>query len=101
MAARQRPRQQPARQRLQDVVVALRPGSTSAQKAGGGRHQGHEPGRGGEMGDVVMVLAPDELQRRSTTPTSSRICATARDRLRARLSIHFRLIELARTWTCS
>ncbi len=45
-----------------DVVVALRPGSTSAQKAEAAGIKVMNPAEAAKWADVVMVLAPDELQ---------------------------------------
>ena len=45
-----------------DVVVALRPGSASAQKAEAVGIKVLTPAEAAKWADVVMVLAPDELQ---------------------------------------
>ncbi|MGH7092603.1 MAG: ketol-acid reductoisomerase [Stellaceae bacterium] len=77
-----------------DVVVALRPGSTSAQKAEAAGIKVMNPAEAAKWADVVMVLAPDELQ-------AALYSADLRDNMREGtalafahgLSIHFRLIE--------
>jgi len=45
-----------------DVVVALRPGSTSVQKAEAAGIKVLKPAEAAKWADVVMVLTPDELQ---------------------------------------
>src|SRR5258708_35561238 len=47
---------------VKDVVVALRPGSGSAQKAEGAGFKGMSNSEAAKWADIVMVLAPDELQ---------------------------------------
>src|SRR5438270_12772308 len=47
---------------VKEVVVALRPGSTSAQKAEAAGIKVMTPTDAAKWADVVMVLAPDELQ---------------------------------------
>src|ERR1700760_2661465 len=79
---------------VKDVVVALRPGSASAQKAENAGFKVMTNAEAAKWADIVMVLAPDE-RRAQLYPTD------LRDNMRqvpARavahgLSIHFRLIE--------
>src|ERR1700730_12284387 len=47
---------------VKEVVVALRPGSDSAQKAGNAGLKVLTPVGAAKWADLVMVLAPDELQ---------------------------------------
>jgi len=47
---------------VKDVVVALRPGSPSAQKAEGAGFKVMTNAEAAKWADIVMVLAPDELQ---------------------------------------
>ncbi|MBM3585160.1 MAG: ketol-acid reductoisomerase [Alphaproteobacteria bacterium] len=47
---------------VKDVVVALRPGSPSAKKAKDAKFEVKTPAEAAKASDVVMVLAPDELQ---------------------------------------
>ena len=79
---------------VKDIVVALRPGSASAQKAETAGLKVVTPAEAAKWADIVMVLAPDELQAQLYT-------ADLRDNMREGtalavahgLSIHFRLIE--------
>jgi ketol-acid reductoisomerase len=77
-----------------DVVVALRPGSTSAQKAEAAGIKVLTPSEAAKWADVVMVLAPDELQaalyNSELKPNMREGAAIA---FAHGLSIHFRLIE--------
>ncbi len=77
-----------------DVVVALRPGSASAQKAEGAGIKVMNPAEAAKWADVVMVLAPDELQaalyNSDLKPNMREGTAIA---FAHGLSIHFRLIE--------
>ena len=77
-----------------DVVVALRPGSSSAQKAEAAGIKVMMPAEAAKWADVVMVLAPDELQAalyNSDLKTNMREGAAIA--FAHGLSIHFRLIE--------
>ena len=47
---------------VKDVVIALRPNSPSAEKAKGADFTVKLPSEAAEWADVVMILAPDELQ---------------------------------------
>src|SRR5204862_3899397 len=47
---------------VKDVVVALRPGSGSAQKAEAAGFKVMTNAEAAKWADIVMVLAPDELQ---------------------------------------
>src|ERR1700681_4678847 len=77
-----------------DVVVALRPGSTSVQKAEAAGIKVMTSAEAAKWADVVMVLAPDELQaalynsdlKPNMRPGTALAFAHG-------LSIHFRLIE--------
>jgi ketol-acid reductoisomerase len=77
-----------------DMVVALRPGSASAQKAEAAGIKVMNPTDAAKWADVVMVLAPDELQAAlynadlKTNMRPGTALAFAHG-----LSIHFRLIE--------
>jgi ketol-acid reductoisomerase len=77
-----------------DVVVALRPGSASAQKAEAAGIKVLNPAEAAKWADVVMVLAPDELQAAlyngDLKPNMREGTAIA---FAHGLSIHFRLIE--------
>jgi ketol-acid reductoisomerase len=77
-----------------DVVVALRPGSASAQKAEAVGIKVMKPAEAAKWADVVMVLAPDELQaalyNSDLKPNMREGTAIA---FAHGLSIHFRLIE--------
>jgi ketol-acid reductoisomerase len=77
-----------------DVVVALRPGSASAQKAEAVGIKVLTPAEAAKWADVVMVLAPDELQaalyNSDLKPNMREGTAIA---FAHGLSIHFRLIE--------
>jgi ketol-acid reductoisomerase len=77
-----------------DVVVALRPGSASAQKAEAVGIKVLKPAEAAKWADVVMVLAPDELQaalyNSDLKPNMREGTAIA---FAHGLSIHFRLIE--------
>jgi ketol-acid reductoisomerase len=77
-----------------DVVVALRPGSATAQKAEVVGIKVMTPAEAAKWADVVMVLAPDELQAQiynaELKPNMREGTALA---FAHGLSIHFRLIE--------
>jgi ketol-acid reductoisomerase len=79
---------------VKDVVVALRPGSTSAQKAEAVNLKVMTPAEAAKWADVVMVLAPDELQ---SALYNSELKNNMREgsalAFAHGLSIHFRLIE--------
>ena len=79
---------------VKDVVVALRPGSASAQKAEAAGIKVMTPAEAAKWADVVMVLAPDELQaalyNSDLKPNMREGSAIA---FAHGLSIHFRLIE--------
>ncbi len=79
---------------VKDVVVALRPGSPSVQKAENAGFRVMTNSEAAKWADIVMVLAPDELQAalyngelRSNMREGTAL-AVAHG-----LSIHFRLIE--------
>src|SRR5712664_912896 len=77
-----------------NVVVALRPGSLSAQKAEGAGIKVMTTAEAAKWADVIMVLAPDELQaalyNADLRPNMREGTALA---FAHGLSIHFRLIE--------
>ena len=77
-----------------EVVVALRPGSASTQKAENAGIKVLSPPEAAKWADVVMVLAPDELQaalyNNDLKPNMRPGTALA---FAHGLSIHFRLIE--------
>ena len=79
---------------VKEVVVALRPGSASAQKAEAVGLKVLTPAEAAKWADVVMVLAPDELQaalyNADIRPNMREGTALA---FAHGLSIHFRLIE--------
>ena len=79
---------------VKDVVVALRPGSASAVKAETAGIKVLTPAEAAKWADVVMVLAPDELQaalyNSDLKPNMREGTALA---FAHGLSIHFRLIE--------
>src|ERR1700682_5832650 len=79
---------------LKDVVVALRPGSASIQKAENAGLKVMTNSEAAKWADLVMVLAPDELQAGLYTselrPNMRQGTALA---VAHGLSIHFRLIE--------
>jgi ketol-acid reductoisomerase len=79
---------------VKDVVVALRPGSPSAQKAENAGFKVLTNSEAAKWADIVMVLAPDELQAglysNELRPNMREGTALA---VAHGLSIHFRLIE--------
>jgi ketol-acid reductoisomerase len=79
---------------VKEVVVALRPGSASAQKAEAAGIEVMTPAEAAKWADVVMVLAPDELQaalyNSDIRPNMREGTALA---FAHGLAIHFRLIE--------
>jgi ketol-acid reductoisomerase len=79
---------------VKDVVVALRPGSASAQKAEAAGIKVMTPAEAAKWADVVMVLAPDELQAALyNTDLRPNMRDGAAIAFAHGLSIHFRLIE--------
>ena len=79
---------------VKDVVVALRPGSPSAQKAENAGFKVMTNSEAAKWADIVMILAPDELQaglyNNELKPNMREGSALA---VAHGLSIHFRLIE--------
>jgi ketol-acid reductoisomerase len=79
---------------VKEVRVALRPGSPSVKKAENAGVSVLSPGKAAEWADVVMVLAPDELQAKlyseDLAPHMKQGAALA---FAHGLNIHFRLIE--------
>jgi ketol-acid reductoisomerase len=77
-----------------DVVVALRPGSPSAQKAENAGFRVMTNAEAAKWADIVMILAPDELQaalyNAELKPNMREGTALA---VAHGLSVHFRLIE--------
>ena len=47
---------------VKDVRIALKPGSATIKKAEGGGFKVMTPAEGAKWADIIMVLAPDELQ---------------------------------------
>ena len=77
-----------------NVVVALRPGSASAQKAESAGIKVMTPAEAAKWADVVMVLAPDELQAGIyNTDLKPNMREGAAIAFAHGLSIHFKLIE--------
>src|SRR5215469_9368218 len=79
---------------VKEVRIALRPGSTTAAKAEGAGFTVMDPASAAAWADVVMVLAPDELQgalyREQLAPNLKKGAALA---FAHGLNIHFKLIE--------
>ena len=79
---------------VKDIVVALRPGSPSGQKAENAGFKVMTNAEAAKWADIVMVLAPDELQaalyNNELKPNMRKGTALA---VAHGLSIHFRLIE--------
>src|ERR1700761_8903706 len=79
---------------VKDVRIALRPGSATAVKAEGAGFTVMDPAAAAAWADVVMVLAPDELQgalyRDHLEPNMKKGAALA---FAHGLNIHFKLIE--------
>jgi len=79
---------------VKDVRIALRPGSATAAKAEGAGFTVMDPSAAAAWADLVMVLAPDELQgaiyRDSLAPNLKQGAALA---FAHGLNIHFKLIE--------
>jgi ketol-acid reductoisomerase len=79
---------------VKDVRIALRPGSATAAKAEGAGFNVMDPAAAAAWADVVMVLAPDELQgalyREQLAPNLKQGAALA---FAHGLNIHFKLIE--------
>jgi ketol-acid reductoisomerase len=79
---------------VKDVAIALRAGSASAKKAEGEKLRVMTPAEAAKWADIVMILAPDELQADLYTQD-------LKDNMRQGtalafahgLNIHFRLIE--------
>jgi ketol-acid reductoisomerase len=79
---------------VKDVVIALRPGSNSVKKAEGAKFKVMPVGEAAAWADLVMILAPDELQG---DIYRNEIAANIRDGAALAfahgLNIHFNLIE--------
>ncbi len=79
---------------VKDVAVALRPGSATVKKAEGEKLKVLSPSEAAKWADVVMILAPDELQadiytnelKDNLRPGSALAFAHG-------LNVHFKLIE--------
>ncbi len=77
-----------------DVAVALREGSGSAKKAEGAGFKVMSPADAAKWADVVMVLAPDEIQRDLySDELEPNMNAGAAIAFAHGLNIHFNLIE--------
>ena len=79
---------------VKDVAVALRPGSASVKKAEDAKFKVMTPAEAAKWADIVMVLAPDELQAKlyndDLKPNMRPGTAIA---FAHGLNIHFKLIE--------
>src|ERR1700761_5603992 len=79
---------------VRDIVIGLRPGSPSAEKAEKVQFKVMEPGKAAAYADVVMILTPDELQasiyKEQLAPHLKKNAALA---FAHGLNIHFNLIE--------
>ena len=79
---------------VRDIVIGLRPGSTSAEKAMKVQFKVMAPAEAAAWADVVMILTPDELQgaiyREHLAPHLKKNAALA---FAHGLNIHFNLIE--------
>jgi ketol-acid reductoisomerase len=79
---------------VKDVVVALRPGSSSAPKAEAAGFKVLPPSEAAEWAEVVMVLAPDELQADLYRgQLAEKLRQGAALAFAHGFAIHFRLIE--------
>jgi ketol-acid reductoisomerase len=79
---------------VKDIVVALRPGSASARKAENVGLTVVTPAEAAKWADIVMVLAPDELQAQLYSADLREYMHEGTALAVAHgLSIHFRLIE--------
>ena len=79
---------------VKEVVVALRPGSGSAKKAEDAGFKVMTAADAAKWGDVVMVLAPDEIQRDLyATELGPNMRPGAAIAFAHGLAIHFNLIE--------
>ena len=79
---------------VKDLVVALRPGSGSTAKAEGAGFKVMTPAEAAQWADVVMVLAPDELQSELyENQLKDNLKQGAALAFAHGLSIHFNLIE--------
>ncbi|MBL8670625.1 MAG: ketol-acid reductoisomerase [Alphaproteobacteria bacterium] len=79
---------------VKDVTVALRPGSPSAKKAEGANFKVMAPADAAKWADVLMVLAPDELQSDIwANDLKANMKQGAALAFAHGLNIHFRLIE--------
>jgi ketol-acid reductoisomerase len=87
---------------VKDVVVALRPGSASAQKAEAAGLKVMTPAEAAKWADVVMVLAPDELQAALYNSDLKPICVrAARSPSRTGSVSISASSRRVRTWMCS
>ncbi|NKB59441.1 MAG: ketol-acid reductoisomerase [Alphaproteobacteria bacterium] len=79
---------------VKEVTVALREGSGSAKKAEGAGFQVMSPTEAAKWADIVMVLAPDEIQRDLyADELGPNMKAGAAIAFAHGLNIHFNLIE--------
>ena len=79
---------------LKNVAVALRPGSSSAKKAEGEGLQVMTPAEAAAWADLLMILAPDELQREIYEADIAPNLRDGAALLFAHgLNVHFKLIE--------
>ncbi len=86
---------------MKNIAVALRAGSPTAKKAEGEGLKVMTVAEAAKWADVLMMLAPDELQadiyRDELAPNMKHGAALL---FAHGLNIHFNLIEPARTSTC-
>jgi ketol-acid reductoisomerase len=79
---------------VRDIVIGLRPGSKSAEKAEKVQFKVMEPGKAAAWADIVMILTPDEMQgelyKEHLAPNLKKNAALA---FAHGLNIHFNLIE--------
>lgn len=79
---------------VRDIVIGLRPGSASAEKAMKVQFKVQEPAKAAAEADVVMILTPDELQgaiyKESLAPNLKKNAALV---FAHGLNVHFNLIE--------
>jgi ketol-acid reductoisomerase len=79
---------------VKDVAVALRPGSPTAKKAEGEKLKVLSPAEAAKWADVVMILAPDELQADIyTNDLKDNLKQGSAIAFAHGLNIHFKLIE--------
>ncbi|MFY9287743.1 MAG: ketol-acid reductoisomerase [Alphaproteobacteria bacterium] len=79
---------------VRDIVIGLRPGSASAEKAMKVQFKVEEPAKAAAWADVVMILTPDELQAAIYKEhLASNLKKGAALAFAHGLNVHFNLIE--------